>query len=107
MERIAQGLLLIENIRDYVSIKEKKAWLEFELHGQTIHVDCRVKNDWVDPALFGRFTQLLEECDSQKTFAYFKSSDQRAVLGCLGKEEFGALKRAGISVEKLTGSSLR
>jgi hypothetical protein len=107
MKRIARGSLPIENISDFVSIKENKAWLEFELRGRAIRVDCRVKNDWVDPALFGWFTQLLEECDGQKTFLYFNSIGQTCVLGCAKEEEFEALKRAGISVEKLTATSLR
>ena len=106
MKRIAQGSLPIENIHDYASFRENKAWLEFELHGQTIHVDCRVKHDWLDPALFGRLTQLLEGCDSERTFLYFNSKDQVAVLGCAKRDAFEALKHAGIPVERLTASSL-
>jgi len=106
MKRIAQGSLAIENIHDYVSIKEKTAWLEFELHGELVHVDCRVNYDWLDPALFGRFTQLLEQYDSEKTFLYFNSKSQTAVLGCAKRDSLEALKRAGIAVEKLTASSL-
>lgn len=106
MKRIAEGSLPIENIRDYFSFKENKAWLEFELHGQTIHVDCRVKHDWLDPALFGRFTQLVEECDTEKTFLYFNSTDQIAVIGCAKRDALERLKHAGIPVERLTASWL-
>jgi hypothetical protein len=106
MKRIAEGSLPIENIRDHISFKENKAWIEFELHGQTVHVDCRLNHDWLDPALFGRFTQLVERCETEKTLFYFNSTDQVAVIGCAKRGALEPLKRAGIRVEKLTETSL-
>lgn len=106
LKRIAQGSLPIENIRDYVSFKEGVAWIEFESTSKTIHIDCHVNYDWVDPSIFGQFTDLLEEHDPGKTFLYLRSKDQVAVLACTTHENFLWLHSAGIPFERLSATSL-
>lgn len=106
LKRIAQGSLPIQNIRDHVSIREGVAWIEFQNSGKTTRIDCRVSDDWVDPDMFGLFTDLLEEHDPNKTFLYLRSKDQVAVLACASHENFALLRAAGIPFERLSASSL-
>ena len=57
---LTRGLLPITKIRDYVEIRPRKAYVEFELDGQTIHWDLKVHDDWVDPTLYGRLQNLVK-----------------------------------------------
>jgi hypothetical protein len=93
MRDMAQGDLPITDIRDYVDIEEGVAWLEFELEGRSIHIDCRVKNDWVDPTLFRRFIDLL---GPSRIYLWYDLQGQDCIIACTTREEFAYLKNAGV-----------
>ena len=56
---LAKGSLPITNIRDYVDVGHKVAWVEFVLDGKEVHWDLKVNDDWVDPELYSRLQELV------------------------------------------------
>lgn len=97
MKGITQGSLPIENIRDYVDIESEIAWIEFDFHGQPIHIDCEVKDDWVDGKLFKHFVDLLAKSDPSKIFVYYDLHAQDCILACVAKSDLAKLTQSGIA----------
>ncbi len=56
---LAKGALPMTQIRDYVDVRQEKAWVEFTLDGKTEHWELKVDDDWVDPGLHSRIQQLV------------------------------------------------
>jgi hypothetical protein len=106
MKTLAQGSLPICGLRDQVDIEEGIAWLEFDFEGKTIHVDCKVNDDWVDEAVFSRFAHILSISDPTKIFLYYDLGGQDCILACATKTQFKELKQAGIAFKPLTGATI-
>ena len=53
------GRLALSNLRDHVDLEAGTAWLAFSSGGQDYRWDLRVDDDWVDPAVFEKFDQVL------------------------------------------------
>ena len=104
MKAIAQGSLPIENLADYVDVEEGKAWLEFDVHGQRRHIDCKVDDDWVDVNLFKHFVDLLATSDPSKTFVYYDLQGQDCIIACVTKSQLAALNKSGVAFERLRWS---
>jgi hypothetical protein len=97
MVEMSQGSLPLENIEDHVDIEKGQAWLSFTFEGKSIKVDCAVKDDWVDPAIFGRFVDLLTQSDPSKIFIYYVLGGQDCIISCVTKNNFECLKSQGLN----------
>ena len=102
MAAMAKGSLPLDNIQDHVDVANKEAWLSFSFRGQAVKIPCKVQDDWVDPAVFGRFAELLAQSDSAKTYVYYDLGGQDCLIGCVTKEHLQNLNRQGIKFVPLT-----
>jgi len=102
MAEMTQGSLVLKNIRDRVDIEAGIATLDFEHAGQPVHIDLEVNDDWVDPALFSHFIRLLAISDPAKLYLHHGTAGQDCILACVTREQFAALRKAGVSFEPLT-----
>ncbi len=78
---LTRGALPLTNVRDSVEIKNRKAFVEFELDGQTIHWDLKVHDDWVDPTLYGRLQNLVTPRGAGRRF-FIAGLGQDSLLAC-------------------------
>lgn len=92
MIEMSQGSLSLENIEDHVDIEKGQAWLSFTFKGRPFKIDCAVKDDWVDPAIFTRFVELLNQSDPSKIYIYYDLGGQDCIIGCVTKNDFDCLK---------------
>ncbi len=99
---LTQGSLVLTNVRDSVDIEGGLATLDFEHSGKTVHIDCKVNDDWVDPTVFGHFVRLLAVADPSKIFLYYDTGGQDCVIACVSRDQFSALKKAGVNFRQLT-----
>lgn len=102
MVEMSQGSLLLQNIEDHVDVEKKQAWISFTFRGKRIKFDCKVKDDWVDPRLFGRFVELLSQSDPSKVYVYYDLGGQDCIIGCVTKADFQCLKSQGFKFVPLT-----
>jgi hypothetical protein len=93
MRDLAQGELPIENIRDRVDRENGDAWLEFELHGETIHWGARVDRDWIDPEILSHFCTLLEAQRGSRRYTYLDLKGQNGLIGCATEEDTLKLRK--------------
>lgn len=102
MSTLAQGELPLRNIDDRVDFEEGVAWLSFTLDDQPHKWPLKVDDDWVDPALFDRFAELLASRKSGKRFTYINLGGQDCLIGCATPEQRACLAaRTGLKVEWL------
>jgi hypothetical protein len=101
MVEMAQGSLPLTNIQDHVDIENKQIWLSFSFRDETIKINCEVKDDWVDPLIFGHFVKLLGQSDPSKLYIYYDLGGQDCIIGCVTKEELRKLNANGIKFEPL------
>ena len=101
MKEMAQGSLPLENIRDHVDLETDTAWLAFDYKKRNIRIDCEVNDDWVDPAVFVRFVDLLAESDPTKIYLFFDLKGQDCIIACTTRIEFEQLRQAGVGFEPL------
>ena len=102
MAELTQGSLVLENVRDQVDIEAGIANLDFEHLGESVHIDLEVNNDWVDPKVFAHFIRLLAKSDLSKVYLYHDTRGQDCVIACVTREQFAALREAGVDFEALT-----
>lgn len=102
MVEMSQGSLSLEKIEDYVDVEQGQAWLSFTFKGKPIKIDCAVKDDWVDPAIFGRFVDLLSQSDPSKIYIYYDLGGQDGIISCVTKNDFECLKSKGLNFVALT-----
>jgi DNA-binding protein YbaB len=55
--------LKFEGVRDYVDVEQEIAWVELSSNGRSERVDLKIDNDWVDPKIFAKLQDWLEETD--------------------------------------------
>jgi hypothetical protein len=101
MADMTQGALVIEDVRDEVDIEAEFASLSFEHAGRPVHLDFKVKDDWVDPTVFSHFARLLAISDSSRVFLYHDLKGQDCVIACVERYQFAALTKAGVNFELL------
>lgn len=91
--RLTKGDLTFDRIEDFVDVEEETAWIELTKSGQTEHLDLKVRNDWVDPAVFALLQRRLVETDAPKRFAV-RGLGQDAVVVCQTPEGLETLQQA-------------
>ena len=101
MAEMTQGALVIGNVQDEVDIEAGVASLAFEHGGTPVHLDLKVNDDWVDPAVFSLFVRLLAISDPSKVFLYLDLTGQDCILACVSRDQFNALSKAGVTFELL------
>lgn len=93
MSRLADGDLPIAGTSDEFDWPAAVAWLHFQLRGELFDWPARIREHWIDPALFSRFVALLEAQDTPRRFTYLDLGGQDALLGCATPQQFGELRR--------------
>jgi hypothetical protein len=101
MAEMAQGSLPLSDFQDHVDIDKGEAWLRFKCQGKPVYIDCEVQDDWVDPNVFGRFVELLAQCDTNKLFIYYDLRGQDCIIGCVTRAQYAKLQSVIPSVEPL------
>jgi hypothetical protein len=102
MAELTQGSLVIENARDEVNLEAGIANLDFEHFGKPVHMDFKVNDDWVDPAVLSQCVPMLALSDPSKVFLYHDTRGQDCVIACVTRDQFAALKQAGVNFELLS-----
>ncbi len=102
MAELTRGSLVIENARDQVDLEAGIANLDFEHSGKPVNIDFKVNDDWVDPAVFSQFIQLLALSDPSKVFRYHETGGQDCVITCVTRDRCAALKKVGVEFALLT-----
>ena len=102
MAEMTQGALVLGNVRDRVDVEAGIASLSFEHLGEPVHLDLTVNDDWVDTAVFAHFVRMLARSAPAKVFLYHGTQGQDCVIACVTRDQFAALKRAGVNFDLLT-----
>jgi hypothetical protein len=93
MEEMAQGAIPLTDIQDVVDFENGTASLRFCCRGQTVEVECKVEDDWVDFTVFERFAELLAVHEPDKVFICHDLGGQDCILGCVTREQLGKLRK--------------
>jgi hypothetical protein len=102
ISRITNGDLAFENLKDYVNIEEKKAWVSFTCKGENYKWELKVDDDWADEKLFKKIQELAEKYQTKKRFTYFNTGGQDFVLGYHSKEELELIRqKTGLEIDWL------
>ncbi len=102
MAELTQGSIVIENARDQVDLEAGIANLDFEQSGKPVHLDLKVNDDWLDPAVLSHFVRVLAVSDPSKLFLYHDTRGQDCVIACVTRDQFAALKKAAVNFGLLT-----
>ncbi len=70
MSELAGGAMPLADVVDHVDHEKSRAWLEYTFQNSKKHIDCKVKDDWVDSDIFSHFVEALANGDSDKIFIY-------------------------------------
>lgn len=81
LERITRGEIKFVNLKDYVDVENKKAWVSFSIGGRSYKWNLNVDDDWADPALFSKVVELTRTLKTKGKFTYFDTGGQNAVIG--------------------------
>jgi hypothetical protein len=99
ISRITNGDLIFENLKDYVDIEEKKAWVSFTCKGDNYKWNLKVDDDWADGDLFDKVQELAEKYKTKGRFTYFNPGGQDFLLGYHTKEELELInKKTGLGL---------
>lgn len=102
LERISQGELKFENLKDHVDVERKEAWVSFSIKGVKYHWDLKVDDDWVDEGLFTRLVALTNTLKTKGKYTYFNTGGQDAVIGYETPESKEAIVNVtGLKIEWL------
>jgi len=93
MATLAAGALEITDVRDDVDLDEGKAWLSFTLNEHEYNWGAQVKDDWIDPAIFTSFVQLLDGQKAAKRFTYLDLKGQDCIIGCSTADQLRMLRK--------------
>jgi hypothetical protein len=93
MALLAQPDLPMADISDELDWASGVVWLRFRMRGEPIDWPARLREHWIDPALFSRFAALLETQDTPRRFTYLDLGGQDALLSCATPEQFAELRR--------------
>ncbi len=102
LERIARGEIKFDNVKDYVDIEERTAWVSFTLRGKRYKWNLTVDDDWADPGLFSKVVELTRSLNTKGRYTYFNTGGQNAVIGYETPKSLEAIKKAtGLKIEWL------
>jgi len=91
--RLAGTDLKIDDIQDFVDVEAGVAWVEATVSGQRRRVDLKIDNDWVDPMIFGRVQDWLNESGTGRRF-FSSDLGQDVLLVCRQADEIQKISRA-------------
>ena len=97
LSQLTQGSLPLKNITSRVNRDEETVTLHFESNGIPFQAILKMTDDWVDPALFSKFSQLLARFDNSKIFISNQTREQSCVIACVTRDQYAALKEARIN----------
>lgn len=104
---LAGGALPLENIKDYVDVKKKEAWLSFVLDGKSYKWTARVDDDWADPNIVASFSALLDNRKAGKRFALPTSPGQDFIIVCCTGAQLECLnQRTGYTFDWCIGNDI-
>jgi hypothetical protein len=102
LERISRGELKFDNLKDYVDVENKKAWVSFSVKGRNYRWNLKVDDDWVDDDLFVRLVTLTDQLKTKGKYTAFDPAGQDVVIGFETPESKEAITRAtGLKIEWL------
>jgi hypothetical protein len=93
MAILAGGALPISDVSDEFEWTAGLAWLRFLIRDEQVIWRARIREHWIDPAVFSRFAVLLETQDTPRRFTYLDLGGQDALLGCATPQQFAELRR--------------
>jgi predicted DNA-binding WGR domain protein len=91
LKELAGDAFPIQNITASVDFEAVKAWIDFELHGETYHWDIKVEDDWVDPYILCKFDEKLI-ATTKLRYTYLDLGGQDCLIGCCTAEQLQKLK---------------
>jgi len=99
---LSKGALPLTDVEDSVDVEDGEARLSFKLDGQLHVLEPAVDDDWVDPLVLTRMTELLDGRGTGRRFTYVDLEGQDCLIGCSTDAERRALAQAtGLKVEWL------
>ncbi|PKL80957.1 MAG: hypothetical protein CVV25_01890 [Ignavibacteriae bacterium HGW-Ignavibacteriae-4] len=102
LERITRGELVFEDVKDYVNIEEKKAWVSFSLGSENYKWNLKIDDDWVDTDLFIKIVELTDKVKSKGRYTYFDAKGQNSVIGYETLESLRGIRyKTGLKIEWL------
>ena len=100
--RITRGEIRFENVKDYVDVEQGVAWVSFTLQGKQYKWNLKVEDDWADPELFTKVSQLPTTLKTKGRYTYFSTGGQDMVIGYETPESRDAIiKATGLKIEWL------
>lgn len=93
VSELAAGELRLQDAVDHVDVAGRIAWLEFTVAGLKTRCDFKVKDDWVDEAVFDELQDRLVECGSERRIAVHPLGQDMLII-CKTAEETAALNRS-------------
>ena len=90
--RLARGDITFREVRDFVDVEQKIAWVEFDGPEKTDRLELAIDNDWVDPAIFAYMERCLADSGSERRFG-IRDLGQDCLIACRTPAEFEALRR--------------
>lgn len=100
LSEITKGELSLQNIRDFVDVEAKTAWLSFTMGGKEYKWDMKVDDDWVDTELFTKFELLLKERSSPKNFVYLALGQDMLITFCSAEQLKTLNKLSGLKFQQ-------
>lgn len=101
-ERITRGEIKFVNLKDYVDVENKKAWVSFSIGGRSYKWNLKVDDDWADPELSSKVVELTRTLKTKGKFTYFNTGGQDAVIGFETPESRDSIiKATGLKIEWL------
>ena len=91
--RLTGGDLKFEGVRDYVDVEKEIAWVEVSTNGRSDRIDLKIDNDWVDPKIFAKLQDWLDQAGSGRRFAV-QGLGQDVLLICKQPEQIRMINRA-------------
>lgn len=102
LERITRGEIKFVSVKDHVDIENENAWVSFSVRGKNYKWNLAVEDDYADPELFARISQLTQTLNTKGRFTYFNTGGQNAVIGYETPESKEAIiKATGLKIEWL------
>jgi len=91
--RLSNGVLVFDEVRDFVDIAKGIARVELIRGGKTERIDLIVNDDWVDEAIFAALQSRLIATGTERRFAV-KGLIQDVLVACLTPQQMHDLRRA-------------
>jgi hypothetical protein len=103
INRISGPYLRFTNIKDFVDIEKKSAWVSFDLNDRDYKWDIKVDDDWVDMNLFKRIQNAIRLASAIGKFYWYDTGGQSFVMGYYTEEELKEIeKKTGLVFQEVS-----